>query len=209
VTSLDTASATETTEMPNITMTTPRPLQLTQDGAFCCVHAGGAFPVSEPLKAALAAPLSFAPVPQPSPVNKDSSKGYHAAPPRAAPRPGSPPPIVQANDAGDFIVSDQRWAGGNVEFMKSNQHSRDRNGKWDTNGLCGARPLRSCPPRFRPSVQQMFKMTNNAKPGDDVSSQRQVHTQTHTISVGGFPWAASAAPLTRDTPSAQRRRRCW
>ena len=62
----------------------------------------------EPLKAALAAPLSFASVPAPSSV-ASSSNGYRAAPPRAPPSPNSPPPPLEANGAGDFIVSGQRW----------------------------------------------------------------------------------------------------
>lgn len=41
---------------------------------------------------------------------------------------------MQADDRPDHL----RWQGKAVEFMRSNQHSKSRDGRWDLDGLEGA-----------------------------------------------------------------------
>lgn len=40
--------------------------------------------------------------------------------------------------AADDRLAHNQWQGRDIEFMQSNAHSRERQGKWDTSGLEGA-----------------------------------------------------------------------
>ena len=48
----------------------------------------------------------------------------------------SPSADAQGHD-GDDRQPHQRWQGRSTEFMQSNQHSRERQGVWNTEGLQG------------------------------------------------------------------------
>ena len=40
--------------------------------------------------------------------------------------------------AADARLPHNQWQGQDIEFMQSNAHTRERRGKWDTDGLAGA-----------------------------------------------------------------------
>ncbi len=53
---------------------------------------------------------------------------------------GAAAPIAAAfrsGDAGDDRLPHQQWQGRSTNFMRSNEHSRERNGAWDTSGVQG------------------------------------------------------------------------
>mmetsp|Transcript_35593 Transcript_35593/g.67107 ORF Transcript_35593/g.67107 Transcript_35593/m.67107 type:complete len:1330 (+) Transcript_35593:136-4125(+) len=95
---------------------------------------GAAFQVSEEVRKKLGKPRKAVPV-------AAASGAPPAPPPMQAP---PPPPEMgfQSMDEGDFIATNHRWQGAQVNFMRSNEHSNDRQGTWDTGGLPdGARRL--------------------------------------------------------------------
>ena len=61
---------------------------------------------------------------------------------RLAPKQGrkvDPQSLLQDSQGsgGDDRQPHQRWQGRSTQFMQSNQHSRDREGRWSTEGLQG------------------------------------------------------------------------
>jgi hypothetical protein len=48
---------------------------------------------------------------------------------------GSPPSSpMQSSYLSDDDAPDRAWQGGAITFMRSNQHSKERRGRWDTTG---------------------------------------------------------------------------
>ena len=45
---------------------------------------------------------------------------------------------MQASSGGSDRLDHQRWQGAGPNFMQSNEHSGDRAGQWNTEGLQGA-----------------------------------------------------------------------
>jgi len=44
---------------------------------------------------------------------------------------------TMTTEQGDFLGMESRWIGAEANFMQGNNHSSDRQGKWDTSGGCG------------------------------------------------------------------------
>jgi len=97
---------------------------------------------------------------------------------------------VALADAGEAAGSRPEWVGGEVQFMRSNEHSRDRAGRWDAGGLDG--PALSLVEGDRDAgswrkklevVERLLRAEGEAGPGEEALACCAVYLQ----------WVASGA----------------